>query len=78
MGLNVEQQKEIPVIYKGKVINAAFRADLVINNKLLIELKSVTELNDVHMAQTITYLKLSKLKLGLLINFNVSFFKNSY
>lgn len=76
LGLNVERQKEIPVNYKGEVIEAAFRADLIINNKLLIELKSVAELNDIHLAQTITYLKLSKLKLGLLINFNVSLFKN--
>ncbi|MFT5859880.1 MAG: GxxExxY protein [Flavobacteriaceae bacterium] len=75
-GLIINQQKSIPIIYDGVLIKSeAFRADLIINDKLLLELKSVKALNDIHLTQTITYLKLSNLKLGLLINFNVALFK---
>ncbi|MFT6501703.1 MAG: GxxExxY protein [Crocinitomicaceae bacterium] len=75
-GLSVVRQKSIPIKYNGDIIDAAFRADLIINDKLLLELKSVSQLNDVHMAQTITYLKMTNLKLALLINFNVVLFKD--
>ena len=74
-GLNVVRQKSIPINYKGDIIDSAFRADLIINDKLLLELKSVSQLNDVHLAQTLTYLKMTNLKLALLINFNVVLFK---
>lgn len=75
-GLNVVRQKSIPINYNGDIIESAFRADLIINDKLLLELKSVSQLNDVHVAQTLTYLKMTNLKLALLINFNVVLFKN--
>ena len=74
-GLNVVRQKSIPINYKRDIIDSAFRADLIINDKLLLELKSVSQLNDVHLAQTLTYLKMTNLKLALLINFNVVLFK---
>jgi GxxExxY protein len=74
-GLNVVRQKSIPINYHGDTIDSAFCADLIINDKLLLELKSVSQLNDVHLAQTLTYLKMTNLKLALLINFNVVLFK---
>jgi GxxExxY protein len=74
-GLNVVRQKSIPINYKGDIIDSAFRADLIINDKLLLELKSVSQLNDVHLAQRLTYLKMTNLKLALLMNFNVDLFK---
>ncbi|MFT6243647.1 MAG: GxxExxY protein [Salibacteraceae bacterium] len=74
-GLNIVRQKSIPINYKGDIIDSAFRADLIINDKLLLELKSVSQLNDVHLAQRLTYLKMTNLKLALLMNFNVDLFK---
>jgi GxxExxY protein len=74
-GLNVVRQKSIPINYNGDIIDSAFCADLIINDKLLLELKSVSQLNDVHLAQTLTYLKMTNLKLALLINFKVVLFK---
>jgi len=71
VGLSVESQKLLPVIYDGIKIDCGFRLDLIIENKFIVELKAVECLNDVHMAQIITYLKLSKCKLGFLLNFNV-------
>ncbi len=70
-GLYVEKEKSMPVIYKDVKINCGYRIDLLVENKLVIELKSVDLLNDVHFAQTLTYLKLGQYKLGLLMNFNV-------
>ncbi len=69
---NIEVKKEvsIPIKYNELVIESAYRIDLLVENKLIIELKSLEELNDLHFAQTLTYLKLAKLKLGLLLNFN--------
>jgi GxxExxY protein len=75
-GVDVETQKELPIIYKGVQLNFSYRIDLLVGGKLLVELKSVQELNDIHKAQLITYLKLSKVKLGLLINFNEKLIKN--
>ncbi len=76
IGLSVSRQQKIPLIYKGEKLGTAFRADLIINDKLLIELKTVSTILDVHKAQTLSYLKLSNIKLGLLINFNSALFKN--
>lgn len=73
-GLSVERQKEVPIKYKGDEIGIGFKADLIVNNKVLIELKSVEEIHPVHLAQTLTYLKMTNLKLGMLINFNVGSF----
>ncbi len=70
IGLKVERQKELPVKWKGKRLNLNFRTDLIVENKVIIELKSVQEIHPVHPKQLLTYLKLTGLKLGLLINFN--------
>ena len=70
-GLNVEKQKVLPLVYKGIKLDAGYRLDLLVNNKVVVEIKSVEAFNDVHLAQVITYLKLSGCKLGLLLNFNV-------
>ncbi len=69
-GLNVEKQKGIPVIWNELKMEIGFRADLIIESKVIIELKSVEAIAPVHPKQLLTYLKLTGLKLGLLINFN--------
>jgi len=69
-GLKVEKQKLLPVIWDGIKLNLGFRTDLIVDNKVIIEIKSVEEIHPVHPKQLLTYLKLTKLKLGLLINFN--------
>jgi len=75
-GLLVEKEKPMPLIYEEVKLDIGYRLDLIVENKLIIELKSVEALNDVHLAQLLTYLKLSKCKVGLLINFNVALLKN--
>jgi GxxExxY protein len=75
-GLSVERQKPIPVVYKGRVFDEGFRADLVVNGKVIVELKSVEAVSDVHKKQLLTYLKLTEMKLGLLINFGEALIKN--
>jgi GxxExxY protein len=75
-GLNVEKQKPLPLIYEEVKLDIGYRIDVIVNNKLIIEIKSVEALNDVHFAQLLTYLKLTNCKLGLLINFNVTLIKN--
>ena len=70
-GLNVEKQKPLPLIYKNVKLDAGYRLDLIVENKVIVELKSVEALNEIHFAQVLTYLKLSGCKLGLLMNFNV-------
>lgn len=75
-GLTVEKQKHLPLIYKGLNLESHLRIDILVENKIIIELKAVEELTDVHLAQTLTYLKLSGCKLGLLVNFNVTHLKN--
>jgi GxxExxY protein len=67
----VEKQKALPLIYKDINIECGYRIDLLVENKIIAEVKSIESLNEVHLAQILTYLKLSKLNLGLLINFNV-------
>lgn len=76
LGIKVEKQKALPLIYEEVKLDIGYRIDLIVENKLIIEIKSVEALNDLHMAQTLTYLKLSNCKLGLLINFNSVLFKN--
>ncbi|MCX6135057.1 MAG: GxxExxY protein [Ignavibacteriales bacterium] len=70
-GLHIEVQKALPVIYKDVKLDCGYRIDLLVENKVVIEVKAVEALNDVHLAQILTYLKLSGCKLGYLINFNV-------
>ncbi|GET29354.1 hypothetical protein SD074_15560 [Prolixibacter sp. SD074] len=74
-GLNVLQQHPMPFIYKDVKLDVGYRLDLLVENKVIVEIKSVDSLAPVHFAQTLTYLKLSDLKLGLLINFNTKYFK---
>ncbi len=75
-GLYVEKKKVLPLTYEGMKLDAGFRIELIIENKFIIELKAVDALNDLHMAQILTYLKLSQCKLGMLINFNTVFFRD--
>ena len=70
-GLKAERQKAIPIIYKEIKLDCGYRADLIVEDKVVIELKTVDEFNTVHEAQILTYLKFAKKKLGVLINFNV-------
>ena len=76
IGLRVEKQKPLPLIYEEVKLDVGYRIDIIVENKLIIEIKSVEALNDVHFAQLLTYLKLTNCKLGLLMNFNVSLIKN--
>ena len=70
-GIQVEKEKPMPLVFEAVRLDCGYRIDLVTENKLVIEIKSVDALNDIHLAQTLTYLKLGNYKLGLLINFNV-------
>ena len=70
-GLEIERQKELPIKYKQVQLDFAYRLDIVAENKVIVELKSVESLLPIHTAQLLSYLKLSKLKVGLLVNFNV-------
>lgn len=70
-GLTFDRQRPIPLNYGGEVIEVGFRSDFVVENAILLELKAVERLQPIHIAQVLTYLKLTGLQLGLLINFNV-------
>lgn len=70
-GMQVEKERAMPLIFEDVKLECGYRIDLLIENKIVIEIKSVETLNDVHLAQTLTYMKLDNYKLGLLINFNV-------
>ena len=72
IGLKVERQKALPVIYDDVRLDVGYRIDMLIEDKVIIENKSVKEIHPIDKAQLITYLKLSKRKLGLLLNFNVT------
>jgi len=74
-GLTVQRQLELPVIYKGKQLNTNYRIDLLVNNEVIVELKSVQRIENIHKAQLLTYLKMSKRRYGLLLNFNVPIMK---
>jgi len=75
-GLKVERQKAIPVIWDNLKMNLGFRADIIVEDKVIVELKSVEQLSPVHPKQLLTYLKIADKKLGLLINFNEKLIKN--
>jgi GxxExxY protein len=70
-GLLVEKEKPIPLIFEEVKLDCGYRIDLLVEKKLLIEIKSVEAISDIHFAQTLTYLKLGNYRLGLLMNFNV-------
>ncbi len=75
-GLWVEKEKPMPLIFEEVKLDCGYRIDLLVENKFVIEIKSVEALNDIHLAQILTYLKLGNYKLGLLINFNVVLLKD--
>ncbi|MEI7979864.1 MAG: GxxExxY protein [Bacteroidota bacterium] len=75
-GLFVEKEKPMPLIYNEVKLEIGYRIDLLVEKKLVIEIKSKEALNDVDLAQTLTYLKIGDFRLGLLINFNVTLLKN--
>jgi GxxExxY protein len=70
-GLYIEKEKPMPLIFEDVKLECGYRIDLLVENKVVIEVKCVEALNDIHLAQTLTYMKLGNYKLGLLINFNV-------
>ena len=74
-GLFVERQKTLPVVWDEIKLDIGFRTDLIIDNKLILEIKSIEKITEVHAKQIMTYLKITKMKLGLLINFNVPLIK---
>jgi GxxExxY protein len=76
INLKVERQKPIPVIWDEIHLDIGFRSDLIVENKVIIEVKSVEQISNVHPKQLLTYLKITKLKLGLLINFNENLIRN--
>lgn len=73
--LKVEKQKALPLIYEEVKLDVGYRIDIIVEDKFIVEIKSVEALNDIHLAQLLTYLRLSDCKLGLLINFNVKLLK---
>ncbi len=77
-GLYVQKQKALPLVYEEVKLELGYRVDLLIENKVVVEVKAVEALNDIHLAQVLTYLKLLDCRLGLLINFNVTLIKNGF
>ncbi|MDZ7806734.1 MAG: GxxExxY protein [Gracilimonas sp.] len=75
-GLSVEKEKPIPIKFEDVELDCGYRIDLLVENRLVLELKSVESLNKIHFAQVLSYLKLGNSPLGLLLNFNVSLMKN--
>ncbi len=75
-GLFVEKEKPLPLIFEGVRMDCGYRIDLLVERKLVLELKSAQSIHDIHLAQTLTYMKLGNFKLGLIINFNVLKLKN--
>jgi GxxExxY protein len=75
-GLSVASQKALPLVYESVKLECGYRVDLLVENKLIVEVKSVESLADIHLAQVLTYLRLADLRLGLLLNFNVLHMKD--
>lgn len=75
-GLYTEKEKALPLVYEEVKLEIGYRIDLLIENRVVVEVKAVENFNDVHLAQVLTYLKLSKCKVGLLLNFNTRQLKN--
>jgi GxxExxY protein len=74
--LKIEHQKPLPVFYKDVMLDCGYRLDLVVENQVIVEIKSVSNIAPIHEAQLLSYLKLSECKIGLLINFNVKLLKD--
>ena len=70
-GLKVERQKPVPILYKGNVLKSELRLDILVEDQVIVELKSVAEMKDIYYKQTLTYCRLMNKKLGILVNFNV-------
>lgn len=75
-GFGIQKEQPIPVVFEDVKLECGYRADLIVEKKVIIEIKAVEALNDIHKAQVLTYLRLTELKLGLLINFNVLYLKD--
>jgi GxxExxY protein len=75
-GLYIEKEKAIPIVFEDIKLECGYRLDILVENQIVIELKSIEALNDVHLAQVLTYLKLGNYKIGYLMNYNVSSLKN--
>jgi GxxExxY protein len=75
-GLKSEKQKPMPLIYQDVKLDAGYRIDILVEKNIVVEIKSVDAIADIHLAQVLTYMKLAECKLGLLINFNVKHLKN--
>ena len=75
-GLYIEKEKPMPLLFEEVRMDCGYRIDLLVENEIVVELKSVEALTDVHLAQVLTYMRLGKFSLGLLINFNVTILKN--
>lgn len=75
-GLNVERQKPIPVVWDDIYLDIGFRSDLIVENKVIIEIKSVEKISNVNLKQLLTYIRITNLKLGLLVNFNEALIKD--
>ena len=74
--LSYERQKPLPIKYKSKMLDCGYRLDLVVENRIILELKACEEIEPIHHAQLLTYLKLSSLNLGLIFNFNVQYMRD--
>jgi GxxExxY protein len=77
-GLHIEVEKGLPLVYKEVEMEIGYRVDIFVNKKVIVEIKSVDALHNIHLAQVLTYLKLSESKLGLLINFNTKLLKDGF
>jgi GxxExxY protein len=77
LGLTIERQKSLPVVYRGCQLDCGYRIDLLVEHSVIVEVKSIERLERVHSAQVLSYLRLTRLKLGLLINFNVPWLQSS-
>lgn len=75
-GLECKRQVSLPIVYEGITLESAYRADLIVAEAIIVEIKAVEALNSLHQAQLLTYMKLTGLKLGFLLNFNVPLFKD--
>ena len=75
-GVSFERQKSIPISYKGKTLDCGYRLDIVVEGTIILELKSCEKIEPIHKAQVLTYLKLTNLNLGLLLNFNVPYMRD--
>lgn len=75
LGLKFEREKAVPIIYEGEKLDCGFRLDLLVEDRIIVEAKAIETLEDIHVSQLLTYLRLSDRKIGLLINFNVTLLK---